>query len=137
MIVIVITNTMIELPLIGISIALILAVVGAVFAYKCLTLWRRMNITGVCIEVTKDKAFLFNNFKYLLMIGGLAGFHTFLEMVEQLYSPPASFFWEIFYFVYYLGLVLLMLFLLVLAVVWYRVLSRVNRWDKRWIKANK
>lgn len=137
MIVIVMANTMIELPLIGISIALILAVVGAVFAYKCLALWRHMNITGVCIEVTKDKAFLSNNFKHVLIIGGLAGLHIFMEMVEQLYSPPASFFWEIFYFVYYLGLVLLMLVIVVLAIMWYRLLSKVSRWDKRWVKANK
>lgn len=122
---------------IGAVIALILAAIGAVFAYKCLVLWKRADITGVGIEVTKDKAFLSNNFKLVLIIGGLAGLHIFLELVERFYSSQALFFWEIFYFVYYLGLVLLMLVLLVLAVVWYRLLSRVSRWDKRWVKVEK
>lgn len=135
--VIVMSEIMPELPLIGTGIALILAVIGAFFAYRCVVLWKRVDITGVGIEVTKDRAFLSSNFKLVLVIGGLAGMHIFLEMVERFYSPPAPFFWKVFYFVYYTDLVLLMLVLLVLAVVWYRLLSRVNRWDRRWVKVNR
>lgn len=131
------TRNMTDIPFIGAVIALILAAIGAFFAYRCLVLWKRLDITGVGIEVTKDKAFLSSNFKLVLILGGLSGVHIFLEMVERFYSPPAPFFWEIFYFVYYSDQVLLMLILLVLAVVWYRLLSRVSRWDKRWVKVNK
>ena len=137
MIVIVMSEIMPELPLTGTGIALILAAIGAFFAYRCVVLWKRLDITGVGIEVTKDRAFLSNNFKLVLIIGGLASLHIFLEMVERFYSPPAPFFWKVFYFVYYTDLVLLMLVLLVLAVVWYRLLSRVNRWDRRWVKVNR
>lgn len=131
------TKNMTDMPLIGAVIALILAAIGAFFAYKCLVLWKRVDITGVGIEVTKDRAFLSNNFKLVLIIGGLSALHIFLELIERFYSPPTPFFWEVFYFVYYLDQVLLMLVLLVLAIVWYRLLSRVSRWDRRWVKVEK
>lgn len=137
MMVIVMSKTMLKLPLIGTAIALILAAIGAFFAYKCLVLWRRIDIKGVGIEVTKDRTFLSNNYKLVLILGGLASLHIFLEIVERFYSPPAPFFWEIFYFVYYIDQVMLMLVLVILAVVWYRLLSRINRWNRRWIKAEK
>lgn len=125
---------MIDVPLIAISIGFILAGIGAFFAFRCLILWRRISITGVSVEVSKDRSFLSNNLRLVLTIGGLAGLHIFFEMIEQFLTLPASI-WKIFYFVYYLDLVLMMFVLLILAIVWYRLLSKVSRWDKHWIKA--
>jgi len=122
---------------IGIGVSFIFACAGAFFAYRCWRLWRRTNITSLGLWVTKDKSFLSNNFKLVIIIGGLASLHVFFELVEQVDIDASQFFWKIFHIAYFLDLVLLMVVFLMLAVTWYRLLAKVNAWDKRWITTEK
>lgn len=121
------------ISLIGIGISLLLTLIGAIYAYRCWMLWRHTSLSGVGVEVTK-RSFLSSNFKLILIVGGLNGLHVIFETAEalDLLSPP----WlkDIFELIYYLNIVAIMSVLLILSILWYRLLFRVNRWDKRWIK---
>lgn len=118
---------------IGIGASLLLTFAGAIYAYRCWMLWRHTSLSGVGVEVTK-RSFLSSNFKLTLIVGGLNGIHVIFETAEalDLVSPP----WlkDIFGLLYYLNIVAIMSVLLILSIMWYRLLLRVNRWDKRWIK---
>lgn len=120
--------------LIGISFSLIFACIGAFFAYRCWRLWRHANIAGIGVEVTKDRTFLSNNFKLVIVIGGLAGLHVVFELVQFYLSPSTPLIYNLFHFVYFLNLASIMTAFLMLAIAWYRLLLRVNKWDRRWIK---
>lgn len=120
--------------LIGISFSLIVACIGAFVAYKCWRLWRHANIAGIGVEVTKDRTFLSNNFKLVIVIGGLAGLHVVFELIEFYFSSSTPLIYNLFHFVYFLNLASIMTAFLMLAIAWYRLLSRVSKWDRRWIK---
>lgn len=122
---------------IGIILAVILAAVGAFFAYKCFMLWRQVSTSGIAVEVTKNRSFLSINFKLTLVIGALAGLHLFFEIWEMYGLPTAPFIWAFYNFFYYLNLTAIMLVLLIMAITWYKLLSKVDRWDRRLIKPNK
>lgn len=123
------------IALVGISVSFILAGIGAFFAYKCWRLWRRSSVSSISIEVTRDRSFLSNNFKLVLIIGGLAALHVFFEMVEYFgLLPQSSFILNVFSIVYFLDLIATMGILLILAILWYRLLLKVSVWDRRWIK---
>jgi hypothetical protein len=126
-----------SINLIGIGIGLILAGIGAVYAYSCVMLWRHTNITGVGVEVTKDRSFLSNNFKLVIIIGALSSLHILFELVQNLNLIWTSLTLSIFNVLYYLDLSGVMLALLLLAIAWYKLLSKVNAWDTRWIKPDK
>ncbi|MDO9098151.1 MAG: hypothetical protein Q7U60_08520 [Candidatus Methanoperedens sp.] len=123
------------ISIIGISVSLLLTLIGAFFAYRCWMQWRHTHITGIGAEVTKDRAFLSNNFKLVLVIGALNGVRVIFEAAERLdlLSPP--WLWNAFDFLYYLNTITIMSALLILSISWHKVLTKVNRWDKHWIKA--
>lgn len=80
--------------------------------------------------VTQDRVFLSNNFKLVLIVGALSGLNVLFE-VAQYFDPLAKpFIPNVFY---YLNLAAIMTVILILAVSWYNLLSRVKRWDSRWI----
>ncbi len=122
---------------VGVGISFILACAGAFFAYRCWKLWRHTNITGLGLWVTRDKSFLSNNFKLVIIIGGLSSLHVLFELVEQLDILMPQTFWKVFHIAYFSDLVALMFVFLMLAITWYRLLSKVNTWDKRWITQKK
>lgn len=122
---------------IGIVASFILACIGAFFAYRCWRMWRHANITGLGLWVTKDRSFLSNNFKLVIIIGGLASLHVFFELVEQLDIQMPQSFWKIFHIMYFFDLIASMAIFLMLAIIWYRLLSKVNTWDKRWVTPKK
>ncbi len=115
---------------IGISVSLILTVIGPFYAYRCWRLWRHTNTTSIGAVVTQDRVFLSNNFKLVLIVGALSGLNVLFE-VAQYFDPLAKpFIPNVFY---YLNLAAIMTVILILAVSWYNLLSRVKRWDSRWI----
>lgn len=120
---------------IGIGVSLVITFIGMVYAYNCWRLWRHTKINGIGVEVTKSRTFLSHNFKLVLVVGALSGLHVVFVTMEELHllSPP----WlrNTFDFLYYLNTITIMSALLVLAISWHKVLTKVNRWDKRWIKA--
>jgi hypothetical protein len=119
---------------IGISVLLVLTGIGPFYAYRCWKLWRHTNITGISVEVTKDKSFLSNNFKLVLVVGALSSMNVLFNVVEHFDLPSAPFIVNMFYSFYYLNLAAIMSAILILAIAWHKLLSRVNRWDKRWIR---
>ncbi len=125
-----------DITIIGIGISLLLACAGAFFTYRCWKLWKHTNITSLELWVTKDRSFLTNNFKLFIVIGALSGLHVLFELIERFVTPSIPFIWDLFYLFYYLNLVSIMVVFLMLAVAWYRLLSKVNAWDKRWLKTN-
>ncbi len=122
---------------VGVGVSFILACTGAFFAYKCWRLWRHANITGLGLWVTKDRSFLSNNFKLVIIIGGLASLHVFFELVEQFDIQMPQSFWKVFHILYFFDLIASMAVFLMLAIIWYRLLSKVSTWDKRWITPKK
>lgn len=122
---------------VGVGVSFILACTGAFFAYKCWRLWRHANITGLGLWVTKDRSFLSNNFKLVIIIGGLASLHVFFELVEQFDIQMPQSFWGVFHILYFFDLIASMAVFLMLAIIWYRLLSKVSTWDKRWITTKK
>lgn len=122
---------------IGIGASFVLACTGAFFAYRCWRLWRHTNITGLGLWVTKDKSFLSNNFKLIIIIGGMSSLHVLFELVELFDIQMSRSFWKVFHIVYFSNLVALMVVFLMLAITWYRLLSKVNTWDKRWLTPKK
>ncbi len=125
-----------DITIIGIGISLLLACAGAFFTYRCWKLWKHTNITTLGLWVTRDRSFLTSNFNLVIVIGALSGLHVLLELGERFVDPSIPFIWNLFYLLYYLNLVSIMVVFLMLAVAWYRLLSKVNAWDKRWLKAD-
>ncbi len=123
------------ISIIGISVSLLLTLIGAFYAYKCWMQWRHTHITGIGVEVTKDRAFLSNNFKLVLVVGALNGVRVIFEAAGRLDSLSPPWLRNTFDFLYYLNTITIMSALLILAISWHKVLTKVNHWDKRWIKA--
>lgn len=119
---------------IGISVSLVLTCIGPFYAYRCWKLWRHTSITGIGVVVTKDKSFLSNNFKLVLAVGALSSLNVLFNVAEHFDLLSAPFIVNIFYSVYYLNLAAIMSAILILALSWYKLLSKVNHWDKRWIR---
>ena len=124
------------ITVIGIGVSLILACAGAFFTYRCWKLWKHTNITSLGLWVTKDRSFLTNNFKLIIVIGALSGLHVLFELWERFVILSTPFIRNIFYLFYFLNLVSIMIVFLMLAVAWYKMLSKVNIWDKRWLRAD-
>jgi hypothetical protein len=123
------------ISLIGISIALLFAGIGAFFAYKCMIRWEHTNINSISAEISKNRSFLSNNFKLVLLTGALSSLHILFELIEEFnLIPTVAIVQDIFHVLYYLDISATMLILLILAIIWYRLLSKVNAWDKRVIK---
>lgn len=122
------------LALIGISLAIILAAIGAFFAYRCYMLWRHINISSLGIATTRSRSFLSNNFRLTLIIGGLASLHLFFEIWKLYDAPSTPFIWTVYILLYYLNLIVIMFALLIMAIMWYKLLSTINKWDNRMIK---
>lgn len=112
---------------VGIVVSFILAGIGAFFAYRCWILWGHSNISSIGTEVAKDRSFLSDNFKLILIIGGLAALHVFFELVEYFgFLPANSFILNVFLIAYFLNLIATMAILLVLAILWYKLLLKVS-----------
>lgn len=118
---------------IGIGISLVLTCMLPFYAYKCWRLWKHVNIGGIGAMVTKDRAFLSHNFKLILAVGALNGMHVVFEAVEGLGVLSPAWLRSIFDLLYYVIIIAIMSLLLVLAISWYRLLLKVDRWDRRWI----
>lgn len=115
---------------IGISVSLVLTGAGPFYAYRCWRLWRHTNTASIGVEVTKDRSFLSNNFKLVLIVGALSGMNVLFEVAQSLDLLSPLLIPNVFS---YLNLAAIMTVILILAVSWYNLLSRVRRWDSRWI----
>lgn len=120
---------------IGIGVSLVITFMGMVYAYNCWRLWRHTKINSIGAVVTKDRAFLSNNFKLILVVGALSGLHVVFEAMGELHLLLPQWLRNTFDFLYYLNIITIMSALLVLAISWHKVLTKVNHWDKHWIKA--
>ncbi|VVB94445.1 Uncharacterised protein [uncultured archaeon] len=96
-------------------------------------LLRDTNITGVGIELAKNRSFLSMNFIFIMIIGALSGLQAILGLVEQLNLISTTYTHNVIYMIYYLDLSGAMLALLLLTIAWYKLLLKVNTWDTRWI----
>lgn len=119
-----------------ISLAMILVGVGLYFATISTLLWRKTNIAGVGIEVTKNRSFLQNNFLLVILVGAFAGTHVFIDFLKLTVVPETSYI-EILHFTQALSLLAIMSVLSILSFKWYKLLSKINQWDKRWISGKK
>lgn len=119
-----------------INLAMILVGIGLYFAIKSTLLWRKTNIAGIGIEVTKNKSFLQNNFLLVLLIGAFTGTHVFIDFLKLTVVVDAPYI-EILHFMQALSLLAIMLVLSMLSFKWYKLLSKINQWDKRWISGKK
>jgi hypothetical protein len=122
-----------SITLIGIDISLILAGICAFFGYRCVMLLKDTNITGMGIELTKNRSFLSMNFMFIMVIAGLSGLHIMLGHAER-NIISTSYIHEVINVIYYLDLSGAMLALLLLTIAWYKLLLKVNTWDTYWIK---
>jgi hypothetical protein len=123
------------ISLIGIGSALLFTGIGAFFAYKCLIYWEHTNISSICAEMSKNRSFLSNNFKLVILAGAFSGLRVLLELIEKFnLIPTITVIQDIFHALYYLDISATMLILSILAIIWYRLLSKINAWDKRVIK---
>ena len=124
-------------PLIIINLAMIFVIIGSYFAIKSILLWRKTNLTGIGVEVTKSRSFLQNNFLLVLLVGAFASIHVFLEFFQHNSSIESPYINVLFYVLYYSTLLAIVFVLSILSFKWYKLLSRINKWDKRWIKGKK
>jgi len=115
---------------IGIGVSLVLTGAGPFYAYRCWKLWRHINTASIGVEVTKDRSFLSNNFKLVLVVGALSGMNVLFEVARYFDLLSQRFVPNVFS---HLVLAAIMIVILILAVSWYNLLSRVRRWDSRWI----
>ncbi len=115
------------------DVSLILAGVCAFYAYRCIMLLRETNITGVGIELTKNRSFLSTNFMFIMLIGSLSSLHVLLGAVEQQNFISNSLTHDVINVIYCLDVSGSMLALLSLTVAWYKLLQKVHTWDTRWI----
>lgn len=123
------------ISLVGISSALLFTCIGAFFAYKCLIYWEHTNISSISAEISKNRSFLSNNFKLVMFTGAFSGLHVLLELIEKFnLIPTIAIVQDIFHVLYYLDISATMLVISILAIIWYRLLSKINAWDKRVIK---
>ena len=124
-----------NISIIGTGISMILIAAGMVFVIKNWVLWRNINLTGIGIEVAKDKSFLSDNFKLFMALSVLSGFNLVFELENNLawFSPPPL--KDLFEVLYYLNIITISSIFLILTIMWYKLLSRVVKWDRRWIKA--
>ena len=124
-------------PLIVINLAMIFVIIGSFFAAKSILLWRKTNLAGIGVEVTKSRSFLHNNFLLVLLVGAFTGIHVFLEFLQFTITIESPYFNVLFYVLYYSTLLAIVFVLSLLSFKWYKLLSKVNQWDKRWIGGKK
>lgn len=124
-------------PLIVINLAMIFVIIGSFFAAKSILLWRKTNLAGIGVEVTKSRSFLHNNFLLSSLIGAFTAIHVILEFVQFTITIESPYINEFFYVLYYITLLVIVIVLSVLSFKWYNLLSKVNKWDKRWISGKK
>ena len=116
---------------------MIFVIIGSFFAIKSIMLWRKTNLAGIVIEVTKSRSFLQNNFLMVLLVGAFASIHVFLEFLQFTITIESTYINGLFYVLYYLTLLAIVFVLSILSFKWYNLLSKVNQWDKRWIGGKK
>ncbi len=120
-------------PLIVISFAMSLVVIGSFYAIKSIILWKKINIAGIGVEVTKSRSFLHTNFMLSSIIGAFVAIHVFLEFIQHTVSIESPSLNGLSFALYYFTILAIVISLFLLAFKWYKLLSKVNRWDKRWI----
>ena len=123
--------------LIIISIALIFVAIGSIYALLSLMLWKDTNTSGIGVEVTKSRSFLHNNFLLSSIVGAFAGLHVLLEFLQFTVTIESTYLNRVFYVLYYITLLVIVIVLSILSFKWYTLLSKVNKWDKRWISGKK
>lgn len=119
---------------IGTGISVILIAIAGFYVIKSWALWRNMNPTGIGVEVAKDRIFLSDNFKLFMALSVLSSLHIVFELenrMEWLSPPPLH---SLFETLYYLNTIVIMSIFLILTLMWYKLLLKVNKWDERWIK---
>ena len=119
-----------------INLTMILVGIGLYFTVKSTLLWRKTNIAGIGIEVTKNKSFLQDNFLLVLFIGAFTGTHVFIDFLKLTIVMEAPYI-ETLHFMQILTLLAIMFVLSILSFKWYKLLSKINQWDKRWISGKK
>ncbi len=117
---------------IGLGISLALTLIGMLYTYKCWRIWRNSTIPGVCVEVAQCRSFLSNNFKLILLVWTLNGLHVVIGTLESLDLGLTAWLQNIFNIIYHLNMIIIMSAYLVLAISWYKLLSKINQWDERW-----
>ena len=120
-----------------INLAMIFVVMGLYFAIKSILLWRKTNIAGIGVEVTKNRSFLQINFLLILLVGAFAGIHVFLEFLQFTITIESPYINVLFYVLYYSTLLAIVFVLLILSFKWYKLLSKINQWDTRWVSGKK
>ena len=110
----------------GIVASIILVGVLIYIACRCMMLWRHTPIANISAAVIKDKNFLSYNYNMVMIIGGLAGMHVFMELAI-IVAPLSGLKQNLFNTIYFLDLAAIMLILMLLTVSWYKLLSNVNR----------
>lgn len=124
-------------PLIILGLAIVFVVTGAFYATRSMILWRRTNIAGVGVEVTKSRSFLHNNFVLVILVGAFAGVHVLLELTQDTITVESPVIKELFPLIYYITLLAIVVILSVLSFMWYKLLLKINKWDKRLVSGKK
>lgn len=121
-------------PLIVISFAMAIVVIGSFYAIRSIILWEKTNIAGIGVEVTKSRSFLHTNFMLSSLVGAFVAVHVFLEFIQHTVPIESTSINRLSLAIYYFTVLAIVSFLFLLAFKWYKLLSKVNKWDKRWIK---
>lgn len=123
--------------LIVLILAIMFVIIGSFYATRSMILWRRTSIAGVGVEVTKSRSFLHNNFILVLLVGAFAGLHVLIELIQNTISIESPYINGLFDVLYYITLLAIVMILSVLSFMWYKLLLKINKWDKRLISGKK
>ncbi|MCX9014257.1 MAG: hypothetical protein OIN89_05620 [Candidatus Methanoperedens sp.] len=123
--------------LIVLILAIVFVIIGSFYATRSMILWRRTSISGVGAAVTKSRSFLHNNFVLVILVGAFAGLHVLLELIQDTVSIESPYINGLFYVLYYITLLAIVAILSVLSFMWYKLLLKINEWDKRLISGKK
>ncbi len=112
---------MIAISLISVIMLLILAVIATYLSVKDLLRWKKIELDTAKARVFLDKSFLNINFKLTLAVVGLVFIHFILMEYVQLTGFPLQGLFKIFYFGFFLGSILALIWLVY---IWHKLLRK-------------